>query len=95
MKALDLVTEIPLGGFEWETEVSDLQMKEVTVTNTWVMDSHGTRGEAELAATVEAAGEGEGGVLTGAVTGVGSEGVGFCSQERKTSLTSCWTDCEM
>lgn len=36
------------------------------------MDSQGTRGEAELAASVEAAGEGE-------VSG----GVGFCVQERK------------
>lgn len=41
--------------------MSDLQMKEVTVTNTWVTDSHGTRGEAELAATMEVAGEGEDG----------------------------------
>lgn len=35
--------EIPLEGFEWATGVSDLQMKKVIVTNTWVMDSHGTR----------------------------------------------------
>lgn len=79
--------------------MSYLHVKEVTVSNTWVMDSHGTRGEAELGATVEAVGEGEDGALPRVVTAevsdrVGSANSGGISIQPDFLLDDCGMDRE-